>query len=129
VASDDIEPAVVSSDEFDEMQPSVGSDALAGMDSTEREPLQEEPLLSADVRRSGEGNRVMDEIDLGRTEITGNQELPKVLYIVPWQKSGPGDLMGQPVNTLLDEVLAPIDRSEFVREIDYYDDLNGTANE
>jgi biopolymer transport protein ExbB/TolQ len=55
----------------------------------------------------------MDEIDLERTEITGNQELPKVLYIVPWQKSDPGDLTGKPVNTLLDEVLAPIDRSEF----------------
>ncbi|ANO53194.1 hypothetical protein BA177_11910 [Woeseia oceani] len=65
----------------------------------------------------------MDEIDLERTEITGNQELPKVLYIVPWQKSDPGDLMGKPVNTLLDEVLAPIDRGEFVRQVRYYDEL------
>ena len=62
---------------------------------------------------------------MGRTEITGNQELPKVLYIVPWQKSDPGDLMGRPVNTLLDEVLAPIDREEFVRQVEYYGDLYG----
>jgi hypothetical protein len=65
----------------------------------------------------------MDEIDLGRAEITGNQELPKVLYIVPWQKSDPGNLTARPVNTLLDEVLAPIDRSEFIRQIEYYDEL------
>ena len=71
------------------------------------------------------GNRVMDSMELERTEITGNQELPKVLYIVPWQKADPGDLMGRPVNTLLDEVLAPIDREEFVRQVDYYDDLYG----
>jgi hypothetical protein len=66
----------------------------------------------------------MDELDLGRSEITGNQELPKVLYIVPWQRADPGELMGKPVNTLLDEVLAPIDRSEFIRQIDYYVDLH-----
>jgi hypothetical protein len=67
----------------------------------------------------------MDSMQLSRTEITGNQELPKVLYIVPWQKSDPGDLMGRPVNTLMDEVLAPIDREEFLRQVNYYDDLNG----
>ncbi len=37
--------------------------------------------------------------------------------------------MGKPVNTLLDEVLAPLDRSEFIRQIDYYDDLHGTDEE
>ena len=71
----------------------------------------------------------MDELELGRTEITGNQELPKVLYIVPWQKSDPGDLTGKPVNTLLDEVLAPIDRTEFMRQVDYYSDLYGDKDE
>jgi hypothetical protein len=71
----------------------------------------------------------MDSMELSRTEITGNQELPKVLYIVPWQKSEPGDLMGKPVNTLLDEVLAPIDREEFIRQVEYYDDLYGTTEQ
>ena len=82
-----------------------------------------------DVTRTTTGNRVMDSMELSRTEITGNQELPKVLYIVPWQKSDPGDLMGKPVNTLLDEVLAPIDREEFLRQIEYYDDLYGTTEQ
>lgn len=82
-------------------------------------------VLAQDVRRRTTDNGVMDEIELGRTEITGNQELPKVLYIVPWRKSDPGDLTGKPVNTLLDEVLAPIDRSEFIRQVDYYGDLYG----
>ena len=66
-----------------------------------------------------------DELMLERTEITGNSELPKVLYIVPWQKSDPGALVGKPVNTLLDEVLAPLDREEFIRQVDYYRDLYG----
>ncbi len=88
------------------------------------EPGVPSAVLAQDVRRRATGGgAVMDEMDLGRTEITGNQELPKVMYIVPWKKSDPGDLMGKPVNTLLDEVLAPLDREEFIRQVDYYDDL------
>jgi hypothetical protein len=68
-----------------------------------------------------------DTLVLERTEITGNRELPKVLYIVPWRKSDPGALVGKPVNTLLDEVLAPVDREEFIRQVDYYSDLYGNA--
>jgi len=59
-------------------------------------------------------------LDLGTTSITGNQELPKVLYIVPWKRSDLADLVGRPVNTLLDEVLAPIDPDVFERHLDYY---------
>ena len=107
--------------EIDELEPAVSGEQLEQVDDIE--PAVPPATLSAEVRRTDDGNYVMDELDLGRTEITGNQELPKVLYIVPWQKSQPGELMGRPVNSLLDEVLAPIDRSEFVREVDYYDDL------
>lgn len=71
----------------------------------------------------------MDELDLGTTSITGNQELPKVLYIVPWKKSDLGDLVGRPVNTLLDEVLAPVDPEVFERHLDYYDSLYGGGEE
>jgi hypothetical protein len=87
------------------------------------EPGVPSQVLTSDARPLPRSNAVMDELDLGRTEITGNQELPKVLYIVPWKQSDPGDLMGRPGNTLLDEILAPVDRGEFVRQVDYYDDL------
>jgi len=70
-------------------------------------------------------SRVMDSLDLGTTSITGNQELPKVLYIVPWKKSDLGDLVGRPVNTLLDEVLEPVDPEVFERHLSYYEALYG----
>jgi hypothetical protein len=73
--------------------------------------------------------RVMDSLDLGTTSITGNAELPKVLYIVPWKKSDLGDLVGRPVNTLLDEVLAPVDPAVFERHLSYYDSLYGKQRE
>lgn len=72
---------------------------------------------------------VMDTLDLGTTSITGNAELPKVLYIVPWKKSDLGDLVGRPVNTLLDEVLAPVDPAVFERHLSYYESLHGSTQE
>ncbi len=118
--------------EIDELEPAISSDELAEATADEieaTEPAVSTAVLAADVRRRENSSGVMDEIDLGRTEITGNQELPKVLYIVPWKKSDPGNLMGKPVNTLLDEVLTPIDRSEFIRRVDYYGDLYGEEEE
>jgi hypothetical protein len=104
--------------EDDELMPAVDTSAVSDEeDSTEAAP---------EIVRTTTDNRVMDSMELGRTEITGNQELPKVLYIVPWKKSDPGNLMGKPVNTLLDEVLAPVDREEFIRRVEYYDDLYGS---
>ena len=80
-------------------------------------PAQARAGASAAAPRSG---RVLDRLDLETTEITGNRELPKVLYIVPWKRSDLGDLLGRPVNSLLDEVLEPVDRDVFKRENRYY---------
>jgi hypothetical protein len=61
-----------------------------------------------------------DRLNLGTTVVTGNRELPKVLYIVPWKRAEIGDLPQQPLNTLLDEVLTPVDRDVFRREVTYF---------
>jgi hypothetical protein len=68
-----------------------------------------------------------DRLDLDTTTVTGNRELPKVLYIVPWKKADLGDLPAQPFNTLLDEVLTPVDRDVFRREVTYYGAVNSAA--
>jgi hypothetical protein len=107
-------------DDEDELLPAVDTSAMVE---------EEQPAAEQDVTRTTAGNRVMDSIELSRTEVHGNQELPKVLYIVPWQKSDPGDLMGRPVNTLLDEVLAPLDRDEFRRQVEYFNDVKGDDDE
>ena len=60
-----------------------------------------------------------DRADIDRTQIIGNRELPKVLYIVPWKKPMPGDLSGRPVVSVLDEALAPVDRDVFRRQVQY----------
>jgi hypothetical protein len=64
-----------------------------------------------------------DRIELDATQITGNRELPRVLYVVPWKRPDLGDLTGKPANSLLDEVLAPVDRDVFRRQNRYYQAL------
>jgi hypothetical protein len=81
------------------------------------------PGAKGQGKNAARGAASADRVELGTTDITGNRELPKVLYIVPWKRSDLGDLVGKPPNSLLDEVLQPIDRDVFLRENRYYDAL------
>jgi hypothetical protein len=124
--ADDLEPAVdVGAEPAATEQPAERSVAMINPDR----PVNAPPPIAAPQPARTEAPqpsnpRVVDTLDLGTTSITGNQELPKVLYIVPWKKSDLGDLVGRPVNTLLDEVLAPVDPEVFERHLDYYESLH-----
>lgn len=61
-----------------------------------------------------------DRINLESISIIGNKELPKLLYIVPWKTSELPELNAPPIESLIDEALAPIDRENFKRKIRYY---------
>lgn len=73
----------------------------------------------------GVGAMAEDRADLEGTSIIGSRELPKVTYIVPWKKPLPGDLVGRPVASLLDEALAPLDRDVFRRQVEYHGLIQG----
>jgi hypothetical protein len=68
-----------------------------------------------------------DRADIDRTQIIGNRELPKVLYIVPWKKPLPGELAGRPLQSVLDEALAPVDRDVFRRQVSYHGQTQAQA--
>jgi hypothetical protein len=87
------------------------------------------PSGQAAAAKPGAKGKSLDRLELDTTQITGNRELPKVLYIVPWKRSDLGDLVGRPVNSLLDEVLTPVDRDVFQRENRYYRALTPGAAE
>ena len=53
-----------------------------------------------------------DRADLDKTQIIGNRELPKVLYIVPWKKPMPDETSHPAGPTLLPvEILRSRDRA------------------
>jgi len=70
-----------------------------------------------------------DRLELGTATVTGSQEQPKVMYIVPWKRSDIGDLAGKPMNSLVDEILAPVDREVFKREVVYYQAVQADASQ
>ncbi len=59
-------------------------------------------------------------ITMQGTAIIGNQELPRILYIVPWKKSGLPAMRQPSIARLIHDVLAPLDREEFRRKIYYH---------
>jgi hypothetical protein len=81
----------------------------------------------ATTKPASGSRKAQDRLELDATQITGNSELPRVLYVVPWKRSDLGDLTGRPVNSLLDEVLTPVDRDVFRRQNRYYEALRPDA--
>ncbi len=99
---------------------------LAQAEEAEPAPPADEPVVSEiepAVAADDMAPRTMDHLELDTTSITGNRELPKVMVIVPWKRADLGDLEGRPANSLLNEVLTPVDRDVFRREMRYFDAL------
>ncbi len=60
------------------------------------------------------------------TEIQGNQEQPKVLYVIPWEApSGPGELdpLGRHRGNVFERAFAPVERPELQRQLDGFSSL------
>ena len=118
----------------DAMEPGVDTSAPASQPAAAPAPTTPTPADAAPAKPATTTNKpaakpgapkgnAKDRLDLDSTQITGNRELPKVLYIVPWRSAEMGDLVGRPVNSLLDEVLEPVDRDVFRRQNRYFEAL------
>jgi len=79
------------------------------------------------ARASAAAGKADGVVDLGATDITGNKELPKVMVIVPWKDSLGASGVMRPTDSLLDEVLQPVDRGVFQRQIRYFGQLGAAA--
>ena len=64
-----------------------------------------------------------------RSTVVGNQEQPKVLYIVPWQSADSPQLNYQPLQNLVEDIFTPIDREQFLRQQSYRETLQQATTE
>jgi hypothetical protein len=86
------------------------------------------PAPTAAVRAAPTpADRAVDRLQLDSTAITGNRELPKVMSIVPWKAAEPPAGPDRPMGSLIEELLSPLDRDEFKREITYFSDLTSQS--
>ncbi len=101
----------------------MGATDVAHGADTVAAPAKATPARPAARTASAPADRAVDRLQLDATSITGNRELPKVMSIVPWKAAEPPAGPDRPLGSLIDELLSPLDRDEFRREITYYGDL------
>jgi hypothetical protein len=87
-----------------------------------------QPLVTVLLCLAAGSGHTADSLELDGATITGNSELPKVLHIVPWKPPEPGELAGRPFNSLVNEILAPVDRDVIHREVEIYKAVHGFEN-
>lgn len=76
------------------------------------------------------GNLIAEErLELDGTSIIGSNELPQVLIIVPWKKTGMAKIRMPAEMNLVQKMLEPIDRTIFHREINYFHTMNTTKTD
>ncbi len=59
--------------------------------------------------------------------IYGQRELPKVMYIVPWKKTRSAEIDMPMTESLVVDVLDPIDPEVFRRKIKYYEMMKAAS--
>ena len=115
--------------------PAWTMDAAPATGTEPASPKPAAPAKSSATAKAGKSVRTepaaapaaQDKIELEATQITGNRELPRVLYVVPWKRADLGDMASKPVSSLMDDVLAPVDRDVFRRQNRYYQALKPDA--
>lgn len=65
-------------------------------------------------------SQAQEVIEIEGTSIRGNQELPQILYLVPWQAPDIRVLTEAKSNLALQAPLAPIERYDYLRMLEYH---------
>lgn len=77
-------------------------------------------LLCGSFAQAQESNIVTIE----GTRIRGDQEVPTVMYLVPWQPANVEELRAPDEQLMVEHQFAPLDRYEFQRFVRYHDAFN-----
>jgi len=66
-----------------------------------------------------------EQADMEGITITGNKELPNILYVISWKSPELPPVADIPLTSLIEHALEPLDRRSVLREEQYY---NATRN-
>lgn len=81
-------------------------------------------VLIATALGSAEANPV---VELG-SRVTGNQEQPRVLYILPWQAPDGPESLYQDIAHNINDLYAPVKRESFQRELELRERFDAAEN-
>lgn len=70
------------------------------------------------------GQKMVREANINlRTTVTGNQEQPRVMYILPWQSPSSPDLEMEMLSSQQDAVFGHVERDELQRSLEAIEEL------
>ncbi|HEY8939602.1 MAG TPA: hypothetical protein VIM59_05425 [Cellvibrio sp.] len=70
------------------------------------------------------GQKMVREANINlRTTVTGNQEQPRVMYILPWQSPSSPDLEMEMLSSQQDAVFGHVERDELQRSLEAVEEL------
>lgn len=101
-----------------EPAPSTGDDASISSNraTAESKTTQKKPAAAE--------KKVIRETNINlQTTVTGNQEQPRVMYILPWQSPLSPDLEMEMLSSQEDAVFGHVEREELTRELEAADEL------
>ncbi|HOY21741.1 MAG TPA: hypothetical protein PK002_01220 [Cellvibrio sp.] len=95
--------------------------AKKAVPATETDSSAKAELKSAASKPPANKKMVQDATISLQTTITGNQEQPKVLYILPWQSPQMADVDFEPLDSQQKAVFNHVERDELRRELETAD--------
>ncbi len=102
--------------------------------STEPAQTAQEKLPAAKSKNSANtaaktGEKMVDSATINlRTTVTGSQEQPRVLYIMPWQSPETPEMGIQTLSSQADAVFGHIEREELLRKLESSGELDSSED-
>lgn len=93
------------------------SDQPVAAESVVSPAAEKKPQAAADKKMLGEAR-----INL-QTTVTGNQEQPRVMYILPWQSPLSPELEMEMLSSQEEAVFGHVERDELARELEAAEDI------
>jgi hypothetical protein len=79
----------------------------------------EQPAQTDEKKQSANDKKMIREANISlQTTVTGNQEQPRVMYILPWQSPLSPDLEMEMLNSQEDAVFGHVERDEMQRSLE-----------
>lgn len=80
--------------------------------------------VKAEADKSQPAKKMVQDATINlQTTITGNQEQPRVLYILPWQSPTPGNVDFESLDSEQKAVFGHVEREELRRELESSDEI------
>lgn len=98
--------------------------------AAEKPAVEKKSAQATGIERKDAEQKMVREANINlRTTVTGNQEQPRVMYILPWQSPASPDLEMEMLSSQQDAVFGHVERDELQRSLEASGELDEPIND